>query len=151
MFLIWGPWQAFMIGTCLKLDFHLGIFGFEFSCTSKNFNRLWCFRTWELFYYLKGGQVDYGEEHIKACGHSQFGLWTRYHLLSDFAFLQLSLFILSHSFFFCFDFRTFSWCHSRIIFLVLLWLKFIVLSSLSFYWSLSSLSLSLSIQAHPRL
>ncbi|XP_057984950.1 uncharacterized protein LOC110662637 isoform X2 [Hevea brasiliensis] len=27
----------------------------------------------ELFYYLKGGQVDYGEEHSKACGHSQFG------------------------------------------------------------------------------
>ncbi|KAK6802529.1 hypothetical protein RDI58_000309 [Solanum bulbocastanum] len=26
-----------------------------------------------LFYYLKGGQVDYGEEHSKACGHSQFG------------------------------------------------------------------------------
>ncbi|KAL5543306.1 hypothetical protein UlMin_011016, partial [Ulmus minor] len=31
-------------------------------------------RAWELFYYLKGGQVDgYGEEHNKACGHSQFG------------------------------------------------------------------------------
>ena len=27
----------------------------------------------ELFYYLKGGQVDYGEEHSKGCGHSQFG------------------------------------------------------------------------------
>ncbi|KAL5583218.1 hypothetical protein UlMin_015660 [Ulmus minor] len=27
----------------------------------------------ELFYYLKGGKVDYGEEHSKACGHSQFG------------------------------------------------------------------------------
>ncbi|KAJ0468013.1 putative triacylglycerol lipase [Helianthus annuus] len=27
----------------------------------------------ELFYYLKVGQVDYGEEHSKACGHSQFG------------------------------------------------------------------------------
>ncbi|GER56023.1 alpha/beta-Hydrolases superfamily protein, partial [Striga asiatica] len=27
----------------------------------------------ELFYYLKGGQVDYGEEHSKSCGHSQFG------------------------------------------------------------------------------
>ncbi|KAM0038644.1 putative carboxylic ester hydrolase [Helianthus debilis subsp. tardiflorus] len=28
----------------------------------------------ELFYYLKGVQVDYGEEHSKACGHhSQFG------------------------------------------------------------------------------
>ncbi|XLR36173.1 hypothetical protein HN51_045508 [Arachis hypogaea] len=26
----------------------------------------------ELFYYLKGGQVDYGEEHSKACEHSQF-------------------------------------------------------------------------------
>ncbi|XP_022725852.1 uncharacterized protein LOC111282149 isoform X2 [Durio zibethinus] len=26
-----------------------------------------------LFYYLKGGQVDYDEEHSKACGHSQFG------------------------------------------------------------------------------
>jgi len=33
-----------------------------------------CFlRARELFYYLKGGQVDYGEEHSKACGHSQFG------------------------------------------------------------------------------
>lgn len=31
------------------------------------------FRARELFYYLKGGQVDYGEEHTKACGHSQFG------------------------------------------------------------------------------
>ena len=31
------------------------------------------FRACELFYYLKGGQVDYGEEHSKACGHSQFG------------------------------------------------------------------------------
>ncbi|PWZ44832.1 Mitochondrial-processing peptidase subunit alpha [Zea mays] len=25
----------------------------------------------ELFYYLKGGQVDYGEEHSKACGHNR--------------------------------------------------------------------------------
>ncbi|KAJ8438527.1 hypothetical protein Cgig2_024616 [Carnegiea gigantea] len=30
-------------------------------------------RARELFYYLKGGAVDYGEEHSKACGHSQFG------------------------------------------------------------------------------
>ncbi|GAV57501.1 hypothetical protein CFOL_v3_01038 [Cephalotus follicularis] len=30
-------------------------------------------RARELFYYLKGGQVDYGEEHSKACGHSQLG------------------------------------------------------------------------------
>ncbi|KAF8394489.1 hypothetical protein HHK36_020698 [Tetracentron sinense] len=30
-------------------------------------------RARELFYYLKGGQVDYGEEHSKVCGHSQFG------------------------------------------------------------------------------
>ncbi|KAI5399368.1 Serine/threonine-protein phosphatase bsl1 [Lathyrus oleraceus] len=30
-------------------------------------------RARELFYYLKGGQVDYGEEHSKECGHSQFG------------------------------------------------------------------------------
>ncbi|XWS63700.1 hypothetical protein CRYUN_Cryun06bG0124100 [Craigia yunnanensis] len=30
-------------------------------------------RARELFYYLKGGRVDYGEEHSKACGHSQFG------------------------------------------------------------------------------
>ncbi|KAF9600160.1 hypothetical protein IFM89_004875 [Coptis chinensis] len=27
----------------------------------------------ELFYYLKGGQVDYGEEHSKIFGRSQFG------------------------------------------------------------------------------
>jgi len=31
------------------------------------------FRARELFYYLKGGEVDYGEEHSKACGHPQFG------------------------------------------------------------------------------
>ncbi|XP_039072064.1 lipase-like [Hibiscus syriacus] len=30
-------------------------------------------RARELFYYLKGGRVDYGEEHSKACGHYQFG------------------------------------------------------------------------------
>ncbi|KAM7472737.1 hypothetical protein LguiA_010920 [Lonicera macranthoides] len=30
-------------------------------------------RARELFYYLKGGQVDCGEEHSKAFGHSQFG------------------------------------------------------------------------------
>ncbi|KAG5541292.1 hypothetical protein RHGRI_021208 [Rhododendron griersonianum] len=30
-------------------------------------------RARQLFYYLKGGQVDYGEEHSKACGHSRFG------------------------------------------------------------------------------
>jgi len=36
---------------------------------SENFD----FRARELFYYLKGGQVDYGEEHSKIYGHSQFG------------------------------------------------------------------------------
>lgn len=30
-------------------------------------------RARELFYYLKGGQVDYGEEHSNVCGHFQFG------------------------------------------------------------------------------
>ncbi|EPS71993.1 hypothetical protein M569_02762, partial [Genlisea aurea] len=30
-------------------------------------------RARELFFYLKGGQVDYGEEHSQACGHSQLG------------------------------------------------------------------------------
>ncbi|CDY20861.1 BnaC05g26310D [Brassica napus] len=30
-------------------------------------------RARELFYYLKGGRVDYGEDHSKTCGHSQFG------------------------------------------------------------------------------
>ncbi|KAK4780783.1 hypothetical protein SAY87_016889 [Trapa incisa] len=30
-------------------------------------------RARELFYYLKGGQVHYGEEHSKTYGHSQFG------------------------------------------------------------------------------
>ncbi|XP_054792361.1 uncharacterized protein LOC129298008 isoform X1 [Prosopis cineraria] len=30
-------------------------------------------RARELFYYLKGGQVDYGEEHSITYGHSQFG------------------------------------------------------------------------------
>ncbi|KAI9116982.1 hypothetical protein K1719_011981 [Acacia pycnantha] len=29
-------------------------------------------RAHELFYYLKGGQVDYGEEHNKDYGQSQF-------------------------------------------------------------------------------
>lgn len=31
------------------------------------------YRARELFYYLKGGRVDYGDEHSKICGHSQFG------------------------------------------------------------------------------
>ncbi|XP_072976636.1 uncharacterized protein [Typha angustifolia] len=30
-------------------------------------------RARELFYYLKGGQVDYGEEHSRIYGHPQFG------------------------------------------------------------------------------
>ncbi|KAM1396858.1 hypothetical protein ACFX2I_014504 [Malus domestica] len=30
------------------------------------------FRARELFYYMKGDPVDYGEEHNKACGHSQY-------------------------------------------------------------------------------
>jgi hypothetical protein len=30
-------------------------------------------RTCELFYYIKGGTVDYGEEHSKAFGHKRFG------------------------------------------------------------------------------
>ncbi|PKA62276.1 hypothetical protein AXF42_Ash016068 [Apostasia shenzhenica] len=30
-------------------------------------------RARELFYYLKGGQVDYGEEHSRMYGHSRFG------------------------------------------------------------------------------
>jgi putative glutathione S-transferase len=30
-------------------------------------------RARELFYYLNGGQVDYGEEHSKACGQNRFG------------------------------------------------------------------------------
>ncbi|XP_038978341.1 lipase-like [Phoenix dactylifera] len=30
-------------------------------------------RACDLFYYLKGGQVDYGEEHSRIYGHSQFG------------------------------------------------------------------------------
>ncbi|PWZ15378.1 Lipase [Zea mays] len=30
-------------------------------------------RARELFYYLKGGQVDYGEEHSREYGHSRFG------------------------------------------------------------------------------
>ncbi|KAF5190367.1 Lipase [Thalictrum thalictroides] len=30
-------------------------------------------RARELFYYLKGGKVDYGEEHSQVYGHSQFG------------------------------------------------------------------------------
>ncbi|KAG8085559.1 hypothetical protein GUJ93_ZPchr0010g10817 [Zizania palustris] len=31
-------------------------------------------RARELFYYLKGGQVDYGEQHSKLCGHARFGM-----------------------------------------------------------------------------
>ena len=30
-------------------------------------------RARELFYYLKGGRVDYGEEHSRMYGHSRFG------------------------------------------------------------------------------
>jgi hypothetical protein len=30
-------------------------------------------RARELFYYLKGGRVDYGEEHSKMYGHDRFG------------------------------------------------------------------------------
>ncbi|MFS7985969.1 putative alpha/Beta hydrolase [Helianthus anomalus] len=30
------------------------------------------YRAREMFYYLKGRQIDYGEEHNKACGHYQF-------------------------------------------------------------------------------
>jgi hypothetical protein len=30
-------------------------------------------RARELFYYLKGGRVDYGAEHSEACGHARFG------------------------------------------------------------------------------
>ncbi|CAA6654193.1 unnamed protein product [Spirodela intermedia] len=30
-------------------------------------------RARELFYYLKGGRVDFGEEHSRACGHRRFG------------------------------------------------------------------------------
>jgi len=30
-------------------------------------------RARELFYYLKGGRVDYGEAHSAACGHARFG------------------------------------------------------------------------------
>lgn len=30
-------------------------------------------RARELFYYLKGGRVDYGEEHSRVCGHSRYG------------------------------------------------------------------------------
>lgn len=30
-------------------------------------------RACELYYTLKGGTVDYGEEHAKACGHSRWG------------------------------------------------------------------------------
>jgi hypothetical protein len=30
-------------------------------------------RARELFYYLKGGHVDYDEEHSKVCGHKRFG------------------------------------------------------------------------------
>ncbi|KAL5570538.1 hypothetical protein UlMin_027113 [Ulmus minor] len=38
------------------------------------YDRFWGFKARELFYYLKGGQVDdYGKEHTKAYGHSQFG------------------------------------------------------------------------------
>lgn len=47
---------------------------FVFCISSeKGFFFFFGLRARELFYYLKGGQVDYGEEHSKACGHSQFG------------------------------------------------------------------------------
>lgn len=33
----------------------------------------WLCRARELFYYLKGGQVDYGVEHSQVYGHTRFG------------------------------------------------------------------------------
>jgi hypothetical protein len=42
----------------------------------------WRCRARELFYYLKGGQVDYGEGHSKVCGHTRFG--RMYHTGTDF-------------------------------------------------------------------
>lgn len=37
-------------------------------------------RARELFYYLKGGTVDYGLEHSRECGHAQFGrIYTQGH------------------------------------------------------------------------
>ena len=60
---------------------HVLVYGFitnDFASSNSflhtSFDRFWGFRARELFYYLKGGQVDdYGEEYNKACGHSQFG------------------------------------------------------------------------------
>ncbi|XLR57512.1 hypothetical protein HN51_011863 [Arachis hypogaea] len=60
-------------------------------------------RARELFYYLKGGHVNYGEEHNKACGHSQFG--RIYEQVSrDHLFIQCFQFvlILLHRTLFCF-------------------------------------------------
>lgn len=78
--LIWALSPVSMIGGLLKYKSLV-------FCFLGYVLRLFCFATFlkrvplfffglrarELFYYLKGGQVDYGEEHSTACGHSQFG------------------------------------------------------------------------------
>ena len=44
-----------------------------------------------MFYYLKGGRVDYGEDHSKACGHSQFGRFNDKGFSLFFFFFQVAL------------------------------------------------------------
>ena len=55
---VWFIYDLFVANVSSSVFFLKGDFGF---------------RARELFYYLKGGQVDYGEEHSKVCGHSQLG------------------------------------------------------------------------------
>ncbi|RZR87050.1 hypothetical protein BHM03_00014365 [Ensete ventricosum] len=51
-----------------------GIFGFGKGVRACHFSGAQsCVLSRELFYYLKGGQVDYGEEHSLQFGHFQFG------------------------------------------------------------------------------
>lgn len=54
-------------------------------------------RARELFYYLKGGKVDYGEEHSRVFGHSQFG---RLYEQGQLGFVLSSGFVLFLFFFF---------------------------------------------------
>lgn len=46
---------------------------FDLSCVHFADDNILLSRARELFYYLKGGVVDFGEEHSEACGHSRFG------------------------------------------------------------------------------
>ncbi len=73
----WGPNEMdgykYWGGKCLDIQDHLQKKGFRVEAAgvgpiSSNHDRA-C----ELFYQIKGGQVDYGQEHANVCGHKRFG------------------------------------------------------------------------------